>query len=342
MENKYCRICWNTNNWKQPTGEAAELESSGAYVSDHGFGHEEWLFNFEWLLNGFQGSSESYKYGFLQPINKFRDKYKGDKFSTLLYTVTPDGERLLVCRIDNMLVPQDPEIKWVLKQMRENGWIDQMTHELGLLNINPSIINNAPAHEIINVRFKQEDVHFYDPMVVTSHDHKIWTLNRYHPLNWNDDYQPPINSENIAAANDANLKSEDTRTRAATEGTAYDPKHDRLQRLVYDYLVGLKGANNVLYERGFVDLTLIEAVGNTFYEVKMENSVKKCIRAALGQLIEYSNYHNANKAVKLVLVSDAIPEVADKEYLEHLRSLYNVPFYYSRWNRAQRCLEPEI
>ncbi|MDP4268205.1 MAG: hypothetical protein Q8880_12320, partial [Bacteroidota bacterium] len=47
--------------------------------------------------------------------------------------------------------------------------------------------------------------------------------------------------------------------------------------------------------------------------IKMENSVKKCIRAALGQLIEYSNYHNSNKAVKLVLVSDAIPEKADKE-----------------------------
>jgi len=241
-----------------------------------------------------------------------------------------------------MYVPQDSELKWVLAQMRKKGWADQMTRELELLNIAPAIILDAPENEIINVKFKQEDVHFYDPMVVTSHDHKIWTLNRYHPLNWDDIYQPPIDSENIAATNDANLKSEDTRTRAATEGTSYDPKHDRLQRLVYDYLVGLKGVKNVLYEKGFVDLTLIEAVGKTFFEVKMENTVKKCIRAALGQLIEYSNYHNANKALKLVLVSDAIPEIADKKYLVHLRKLYNIPFYYSRWDRAKCCLEPEV
>jgi hypothetical protein len=342
MENKFCRICWNTKNWKQPTGEAAIIENGKSYVALNGFGHEEWLFNFEWLLRDYKGSSEAYKYGFLQPINKFRDKYKGEKFSTVLYTMTPEGERLLVCRIDNVYVPQDSELKWVSAQMRENGWIDQMTQDLELLDISPEIIRNAPDDEIINIKFKQEDVHFYDPMVVTSRDHKIWTLDRYHPLNWNDGYRPPVSFENIAAMNDANLKSEDKRTRSATEGTSYDPKHDRLQRLVYDYLVDLNGIKNVNYEKNFVDLTLIEALGKTFFEIKMENSVKKCIRAAIGQLIEYSNYYNASKAVKLVLVSDAIPELADKEYIRHLRKLYNIPFYYSRWNRVECCLEPEI
>jgi hypothetical protein len=38
------------NNWKAPTGEARRYETPGSYVSKNGFGHEEWLFNFQWLL----------------------------------------------------------------------------------------------------------------------------------------------------------------------------------------------------------------------------------------------------------------------------------------------------
>jgi hypothetical protein len=49
MENKYCRICWNTSGWRYPTGEAPKLESAGAYVAENGFGNEEWMFNFEWI-----------------------------------------------------------------------------------------------------------------------------------------------------------------------------------------------------------------------------------------------------------------------------------------------------
>jgi hypothetical protein len=49
------RICWNSKGWVVPTGEAADLESAGpshtTYVQDHRFGHEEWLFNFQWVID---------------------------------------------------------------------------------------------------------------------------------------------------------------------------------------------------------------------------------------------------------------------------------------------------
>lgn len=93
---KYCRICWNTKKWKQPTGEAEKLETGKSYVAENGFGHEEWLFNFSWLLTGghFAGNTP-YLYGFLQPIGKYYSKYKGKIFSALLYT-SPDGKCLFV------------------------------------------------------------------------------------------------------------------------------------------------------------------------------------------------------------------------------------------------------
>jgi hypothetical protein len=35
----------------------------GSYVVEAGFGHEEWLFNFAWLIDGFHCA-------FLQPVNR--------------------------------------------------------------------------------------------------------------------------------------------------------------------------------------------------------------------------------------------------------------------------------
>ena len=43
-----------------PTGDAARIETGDSYVARNLFGHEEWIFNFEWIIDGF-------RYGFLQP-----------------------------------------------------------------------------------------------------------------------------------------------------------------------------------------------------------------------------------------------------------------------------------
>ena len=77
MNNKLCRICWNTNGWRRPSGTIKENKNSLA--ARLGFGLEEWLFNYEWLIDG-------HKYGFLQPIGKYIQTYEGHSFSALLYT----------------------------------------------------------------------------------------------------------------------------------------------------------------------------------------------------------------------------------------------------------------
>ena len=59
---KYCRICWNTRNWREPTAEASKLEKGDSYVRSHGFGHEEWLFNFQWVQPAGSYHQVNYKY----------------------------------------------------------------------------------------------------------------------------------------------------------------------------------------------------------------------------------------------------------------------------------------
>lgn len=62
----FCRVCWNSNQWRRPTGEAAKLESKTSYAVQFGFGFEEWLNRPEWTIDG-------QRYAFLQPVNKSRE-----------------------------------------------------------------------------------------------------------------------------------------------------------------------------------------------------------------------------------------------------------------------------
>ena len=156
MNNKYCRICWNTAGWRKPTGDASTIEFGATYVATHGFGHEEWLFNFEWLIDGF-------RYGFLQPIGKFYGRYSGETCSILLYTVTPEKETLLVGRIDDVYVPERAELDHVLQVSMENGWIDTMRFDVEQVEGELEELEDPEPTVIANIRFRPEDVEIFDP-----------------------------------------------------------------------------------------------------------------------------------------------------------------------------------
>jgi len=58
---KITRIAYNSAGWRKPTGEASKHESAGSYNQQFGFGHEDWLFRHEWLIDG-------WRYAFIQGI----------------------------------------------------------------------------------------------------------------------------------------------------------------------------------------------------------------------------------------------------------------------------------
>jgi hypothetical protein len=95
-------------------------------------------------------------------------------------------------------------------------------------------------------------------------------------------------------------------------------------------------------ERNAVDLKYIESGKTTFIEIKMEKTVKNCVRLALGQLLEYAHYPDFNKANSLLVVGDATPNESDKIYLQYLRDTYTIPIYYSQWDWIKGDLETRI
>ena len=103
-----------------------------------------------------------FKYGFLQPIGKYRGTYEGEVLDVLLYTITPDRKRLAVAEIRRLLVPKLSELSTAVGLMRRNGWLRDMEDDLSRLGIPPTKLSAPPDH-IVNVRFKESEVTFFDP-----------------------------------------------------------------------------------------------------------------------------------------------------------------------------------
>ena len=142
MENKYCRICWNTNGWQKPSNDAAFIESSKSYVAQNQFGHEEWLFNYEWIIDDF-------RYGFLQTIRKFYDKYVGDSCSIMLYTISPEKETLLVGHLRHVHIPTESQLERVLDIARRWGWLDEMRASVELIGGNVDILTSTTVADFV-------------------------------------------------------------------------------------------------------------------------------------------------------------------------------------------------
>jgi hypothetical protein len=340
--NKYCRICWNTRYWREPTGEAAELEGGGAYVRENGFGHEEWLFNFSWLQPGPRGVSGRFRYGFLQPIGKYHNKYQGQFFDVFLYTVTPNKLRMAVGIIKKLYVPLDDEIGSAHRYMRKKGWLDEMKADVSGIGLSYRGLTGDPAN-LINIRFRQSDVEFFEPRFILPKNHVTYRMNRYQPLDWSGlAPSPRATTAHSSPRKDGKRRSEQDRVRSAIESTVYSPQHVKLQNALFDYLCARFGQKFVNYEKGYVDLQLRQGGVQTLFEIKIAPTAKSCIRQAIGQLLEYDLYPDRKRSSKLVVVGDGPATEYDEVYLQHLRKKFGIPISYRRWNWELSAIEGDL
>lgn len=75
---KISRICWNTNNWKRPSGSEGKSRVASSYENSVGFGHEEWLLDDSRVL------PDGYHYGFYNPSTYLAENIS-DKSTIFIY-----------------------------------------------------------------------------------------------------------------------------------------------------------------------------------------------------------------------------------------------------------------
>jgi hypothetical protein len=58
MARYFCRLCFNTSNWHEPTCDAHQLEGE-THAGVYAFGWEEWNFDFQTII-------DARKYGWIE------------------------------------------------------------------------------------------------------------------------------------------------------------------------------------------------------------------------------------------------------------------------------------
>jgi hypothetical protein len=314
------RVCWNTNQWIFPSGDARHLETD-TYVVDAGFGHEEWLFNFVWLINGFH-------YGFLQPINKSFDKVTGKIIDVLLYTINPKKDRLYVGEISSCEILSLEQAEEAMGIYKKREWFKSMAESVGEFGGKIEyILGETNAKHLFNLRFKPENVNIYDPLLLADRRDAVWSRNRY-----------------ILAAADDKIVKEWYRagkttpplikviTRKGVPEVTYDPFHKRLQSELLKGFQKRYGIKNVVLERNNVDITVTDGTRGILIELKTNPSSQSAIREALGQLLEYAYYRSSEEweSVALVIIAPGMIDELAKKYIQRLRSQFKIPIsYYS-------------
>ena len=311
------RICWNSKGWRFPAGEAKSLES-GTYVTEMGFGHEEWLFNYSWMIG-------RQHFAFLQPVGRSHERLAGKTIHIFLYAIDPVGRRIYAGELVKCHVLTLGEANAALGEYRKRGWLKHMARQVVQTGGDRSAIDNISSSlHILNVRFSEADALIYDPPRVAAADDFVQRLNRYtlaaaksHTTNqWRNrkgTRQP---------------RSTNAITRSAVASLTYDPQHALLQRQLFKQLLTRYGAKNVVMEQNDVDVTVTTGKRRVLIEIKSTAIARAAVREALGQLLEYAYYRPSTADCELIVVSPgaSTPEVAN--YVQRLRSNLRLPISY--------------
>ena len=322
---KLTRISYNSADWRRPTGDARKYEARGTYNREHGFGHEDWLFRSEWLIDG-------WRYAFLQGVNKSRQKLLRHTLDLTLYTIEPDKRRRYVANIYELECLSDEQAREALSAFRRSGWLDTMRREVNQTGGTASALGDPQwAEHILNVRFRVENVVFLPPETFAE-DNNAWFKNRHRYLLY--DFAPEDlgRLRNTFRRRSGSRHAPTIRTffRRQSGASAYTPEHRRMQaKLMKELKLEFPHAE-VVREEDFVDVIVRTKTKLILFEIKSDLAPRSVIRHALGQVLEYA-YHPTrthNLPLSLVIVGRHALTRQDQDYLKRLQTEFALPLNY--------------
>ena len=111
-----------------------------------------------------------------------------------------------------------------------------------------------------------------------------------------------------------------------------DVRHSILQQKLYTDLVLMHGSSKVSLENSVngksIDIVLKIDSGYWFYEIKTNSSAKECIRAAMGQVMEYAFWPGITNAEKLIIAGEFPIDDKTNNYLKYIRNKFSLPIEY--------------
>lgn len=336
-EKRIARLSWNDKGWVEPSGRVGKSPDINSYEYINGFGHEEWLFDFSKLIDG-------YHYSFLEPVNKEWEAYIGKKYDIELFSINGiSKKRYYIGRIKNAEVINRKISKMVLNEYARNGWIAEMQSQLEDAGGMPNkLLTNT---SLFNIRFSPRDVEYADYIELPP-NHPIYNQSRYVFQKTSDDL---ISSElknvqyKFSGNSDTQPNDIDFDNLNNIKTNSYDKKpksieitflHENIQNNMLVYLRSIYGKRMVRKEHPVgnkrVDIVVKNGNEDIFYEIKAYTNPLSSVREAIGQLFEYSYFPDRKNATKLIIVTpnSAENQINDvKKYIYHLRTALQIPIY---------------
>lgn len=333
---KIARICWNTNNWKRPSGSSGKSMNNEAYENIVGFGHEEWLLDDSKIM------PDGYHYAFLQPINVKSGKHVGFTYDIHLITFnTVYRKKEYVGCLRNVECLSPEESQAIYRIYKKNGWLKDMKDDVRFAG---GTVSDMDSGIMFNVRFKFSDaqINYSNRPVLSKDDPNTQAL--YYTLM---DKKTDFVFEKDEEGNSITLDTSEF-TRVSNSGEVLiDPLHKKIQVALVDILKD--NYVNIYCEKGDgqkgqrVDLKgiLKNSCEWHYFEIKT-SPAKQAIREALGQILEYVHYPSSKKASKMYIVGPMAPDDKDIKYLNYLRETYKLPLWYRWYSFETNTLSEEI
>ncbi|MFA5118808.1 MAG: hypothetical protein WC695_08175 [Candidatus Omnitrophota bacterium] len=321
VEDKIARICWNTEGWRFPSGPLGKSSDSNSYEAEHGYGHEEWLFDRSRIIDGFH-------YAFLEPLNVASGKHYRKVYNISLFTINGSGQKLYVGDIRNAICISKDDAEKVYKTYEKNGWIKEMADDISRIGADPSLFVENLSKYIFNVKFRFEDLNKLDEPEEISKDDLNITTNRFKLLSKKNIFL--INKVVVDDESEGKDKNESSCKVVFKKEVEYDRYHNKMQNTLKKILKELHKDeyDKVCIEKGRIDIKArTKSKKWHYFEIKTDTP-KMCLRSALGQIMEYAYWPDLEKAEKLIIIGHTPLDNDAAHYIRHIRDKFLIPVYY--------------
>ena len=319
------RISHNSESWQRPTRDAQAHEEEGTYNQEYGFGHEDWLFRNEWLIDG-------WRYGFVQGVNHSHAKLvaANEPFDLTLFTIDDQKRRRYIATISAAECLDDKQADAALDEFKKRGWHEIMLREIQTVGGKASALGDAQwAKHVLNIRYRLENVRWFPAATFAAKEDPIFQLNRYTLNDLNEVRQGAVIAEQHRRGSPTPPPVR-LFIRRATPAVECTPEHARMQAQLLIELKSEFPNARILCEEDYVDVSVQTTSELILFEIKSDLEPRTVIRQALGQILEYAYHPNRRHTLplRLVIVGRMAPSNVDKAYLDRLRTEFALPVSY--------------
>ena len=335
MEEYIARVCYNTKEWKRPSGSEGKCENKDSYEHLYKFGHEEWLFDQSKSING-------YHYSYLQPMGKYI--YAGKRMDVHLFFFSKDFGKRYLGVLHNVECLTEKQSNEAYKIYKKNGWIEEMKDDIRAIGGGVEALDN-PRYSLFNIRFKMDDaeINLSNPRIISKDDPSTRALYyRLYKLKGKLVFTSAPDMTKVQRGAVESKAEGRVRYNTDVKDVVYDPQHNKMQNAIKKLLEKSGNYKNVVLEKNYVDIkgTLISGKID-YYEIKTY-AAKASIREAIGQILEYAHYPADKHADRLIIVGPNEPDKFDRMYLKYLRETYHLPIWFRSYSFEKNQLSDLI